>query len=714
VSFLTPAFLLGALAIAIPIYIHLTNREKKEVVEFPSLMFLRRIPYRSVRRQRLRHLFLFALRCLALALIALAFARPFLESESTAAASPLGPREVVFVVDNSYSMGYEDRLSRAKAEVSALVWSLGTEDRGSVVSFSDRAEILVQSSSDPAELRAVVDGLRLSARTTRFGPGLKLAKKIVDESDLSRKEVVVVSDFQRIGFEGDDDDVWLPPEARLTPVDLSSEETENLAVTSAVLERDFQGGRERLTAAARVTYKGPFEAKGRSTRVQLELDGRSVQTKELELAPNSSETVAFDPIVLPQSLVRGSIRIDSDRLPEDDSYHFVLSPGQSLRVLILSSAMGSTRRNFFVERALGLGDRPSFQVESKILPQLRPADLAGVDVVFLNDAGTLGDGPAKLLEGYVERGGGLIVVLGEASSSSSFAGSAASILPAPLGSAIDRSRDWGGTLSYLDYGSPVFDVFGAPHSGDFSSAKFFRYRAFASPIAEGVLARFDDGAPALTERRVGEGRILVWTSTLDTFWNDLARQSVFLPFVHQLVKRASSYAEADTFQTVGEVADLDRYLAMVLDGDANVTAERGFDIVVSSPSSVKTIIPRSESRALLQLDEHGFYEVRQVGAAARSSAASLAVNLDTSESDLARLDPEELVASVTFRDSGTAVAAGGSGGETPDAQEGRQGYWWVLLAAAFLLFAIETLLSNRLSLGSRQRGYTGVNQLGRS
>ena len=86
-SFLAPLFLLGALALAVPIVIHLTHREKKEVVPFPSLMFLRKIPYRSVRRQKLRHLFLFALRSLALVLIAFAFARPFFESPRASAAS---------------------------------------------------------------------------------------------------------------------------------------------------------------------------------------------------------------------------------------------------------------------------------------------------------------------------------------------------------------------------------------------------------------------------------------------------------------------------------------------------------------------------------------------------------------------------------------------------------------------------------------------------
>src|ERR1043165_8223334 len=105
-NFLTPAFLVGAAALAIPIIIHLIKREKRVVVEFPSLMFLHKIPYRSVRRQKLRHLLLLAMRCLALALFVAAFARPWFDRSKHAGAASSGAREVVILVDRSYSMGY--------------------------------------------------------------------------------------------------------------------------------------------------------------------------------------------------------------------------------------------------------------------------------------------------------------------------------------------------------------------------------------------------------------------------------------------------------------------------------------------------------------------------------------------------------------------------------------------------------------------------------
>src|SRR5688572_5721278 len=113
VGFLAPAFLAGLLALAVPVLIHLTHRTRSETVPFPSLMFLQRIPYKSSRRQTLRHWLLFALRCLAFVLLVSAFARPFFATPGEAAAVLEGGRTRVVLLDRSGSMGYGDRWTRA-------------------------------------------------------------------------------------------------------------------------------------------------------------------------------------------------------------------------------------------------------------------------------------------------------------------------------------------------------------------------------------------------------------------------------------------------------------------------------------------------------------------------------------------------------------------------------------------------------------------------
>src|ERR671911_15320 len=139
-AFLAPLFFVGLAALAIPVLIHLIQRERKQVVVFPSLMFVRRIPYQSVRRRHIRHWALLALRLAALALIVAAFARPLLQHAGATVAAT-GAREVVILLDQSYSMGFGDRWARAQAAARDAVNALGAADRGTLVLFSTRADV---------------------------------------------------------------------------------------------------------------------------------------------------------------------------------------------------------------------------------------------------------------------------------------------------------------------------------------------------------------------------------------------------------------------------------------------------------------------------------------------------------------------------------------------------------------------------------------------
>ena len=278
------------------------------------------------------------------------------------------------------------------------------------------------------------------------------------------------------------------------------------------------------------------------------------------------------------------------------------------------------------------------------------------------------------------------------------------LLPGSIGAVVDRAGEAGGTLAWIDYDHPVFDVFNAPRSGDFATARFLRYRRLqlrtdtaARTVADDtvaaphVVARFDDGAPALLERAVGRGKILLWASTIDSYWNDLALQPVFLPFVHQVAKYGGRYSDARAWFTAGEVLDLSRHLQA-----AGRSGSPGGAVVVETPSGARTALP-SAREGLVPLHEQGFYEIRPEGAA-RGTGRRVAVNLDPAEANLARIDPKELQTAI-LAGSGPGRAAGrfGADGLSVEEQEGRQTIWWYLLAIAVVLLAVETRVSNRLS-----------------
>src|SRR5258706_11005048 len=177
-NFLAPAFLAGLAAIAVPVIIHLINRERKVVVEFPSLMFLQRIPYRSVRRQKIRHLLLLLLRCVAIALLVAAFARPFFQRRQSAITGS-GARELVILLDRSSSMGYADRWTKARDAAKKAVRGLSQTDRATLVLFAGDASVASEPMASPDRIVAAISAAKLSSEGTRYAPALKLASQIV-------------------------------------------------------------------------------------------------------------------------------------------------------------------------------------------------------------------------------------------------------------------------------------------------------------------------------------------------------------------------------------------------------------------------------------------------------------------------------------------------------------------------------------------------------
>src|SRR5206468_1596543 len=115
-SFLNPYLLFGSLALSIPVLIHLVRREKSEIIPFSSLMFLLKVPKRSIRQQKMKNLLLMALRLLILALLVGAFARPYLTKPSNPVANSNSNRGAVLMLDTSYSMRYGTNFERLKTE----------------------------------------------------------------------------------------------------------------------------------------------------------------------------------------------------------------------------------------------------------------------------------------------------------------------------------------------------------------------------------------------------------------------------------------------------------------------------------------------------------------------------------------------------------------------------------------------------------------------
>jgi hypothetical protein len=198
-----------------------------------------------------------------------------------------------------------------------------------------------------------------------------------------------------------------------------------------------------------------------------------------------------------------------------------------------------------------------------------------------------------------------------------------------------------------------------------------------------VLARYDDGGVATVERRVGAGRVIALTTTLDDSWNDLELKPVYLPLVHQLVRYLSQYEQASSWSTVGDVVDL----ATMLKTKA--------DRVVVTPSGDRQQIGANDP-SILELTEHGAYEIRSASSPS-ARPDQIAVNLDPAESDLTPIDTSELVAAATGHAPQQGPSTQAPTELTPEEAEKRQNLWWYLLIGGLALLVAELVVANRLS-----------------
>ncbi|MEX0907836.1 MAG: BatA domain-containing protein, partial [Gemmatimonadota bacterium] len=378
-SLLAPAFLIGLAALAVPLLVHLIRRERPDAIEFPSLMFMSRIPQPTVKRRRIRNWLLFALRCLALILLVGAFARPFVDRDEEPLALADVAREVVILLDRSYSMGQGDHWERATRAAREAIDALGASDRASLIVFDAGAQALTQPTADHARLLRALDSVTVGSAVTRYTPALKLAQSILAASELPRREAVLISDFQRAGWDGGAG-ARLPEGTELRTVHIADDDMANVVIANVVLARERVAGRERVTPTAHLVNRGGADAR---VAVTLEVGGREVNTVQAQVPAGGTAAVVQQAVTIGDESARATIRITPDALAADNAFHFVLAPDPGLRVLVVQPP--GRDASLYVRRALELSEQPPFAVTVKRDGLPTANELERADIVLLND-----------------------------------------------------------------------------------------------------------------------------------------------------------------------------------------------------------------------------------------------------------------------------------------------------------------------------------------
>lgn len=655
-SFVTAGLALaGALAMAVPIIIHLLSRRRRTPIEWAAMKFLLEAFRKHRRRLRIEQLLLLAIRCLVLLLLGMALARPLLNA---AGMLDSGSRIVFLVIDNGVVA--EARTTERASELEEtletarnILDELGPGDRVGLITAARPAKsLLVPASSDLGAVARLLDDIEVSQAATDLPGALGRLHDAIEQVEQDAGQVVayLLSSF-RHGAASVDTPLGTvlsePGEhVQLIASAPADEPIENVQVTaidpvrSVVLEGATDGSGQVTVRLRRVG--GVY---GQSvSRVRLtgpDLDALEPRPVHWQAGQTEAEVdFVLDVATRGDRRVGVTASIDGDAITTDDARHLVVDLRSRIRVVLLD------RRSFGFEptldqltagqwltRALdplGSGEIEIIAVEPAALGQ---ADLRAVDVVIASRPDLLSDRGWALLSGYVGEGGMLILSPPGQANVHQWTERLQSDLNLPWSVGLEAIvRDEAARLADEQPTSELTRMLASEIDRMARTVTVFR----ALPIdwqqtqAQRVLL-LEDGSPFLIlgapEKQSAEattGLVALLASAPELSWTNLPSQVLMVPLMQELVRQGLSMIRAAQDIQVGDQPALwVNRSAASLHGPDDVAV--GLD---------------SDRRPTETLPRSGLYVVRD---RAQQDVDLLAVNVDAEAADT-RMQPRGTIA----------------------------------------------------------------------
>lgn len=690
-TFLNATLLIGLLAGAIPIIIHLITRQKVKTVNFSTLRFLKELKNQQIRRLKIRQILLLILRTLIILLLVFAFARPTLKGRFGSGVHSSAKTTAVLVMDNSQSMGVEVGgqtlfdIAKQRAQEIENLFSIGDEIYGLFAS-TGTYPIFDGAKYDFKTVTKIVQKLKTSQNSTDLDAALIKAKEILQQSTNINKEIYLISDLQRAGFQNIENLV-LPllqnQGIKVFTIPIQARQVSNLAITdvkpaSQIIE---QGKVFELEA----TIKNSGAKAERNKLVQIFIDDKRAGQATLNIEPGKSQTTKFRVVPQRTGLITGSVLLEDDDLFADNRRYFTFSVPEQTNVLVIGQREQDTR---FLQLALN--------------PELNPASSINVDYLSPNriEFGTLKNYHAVILtniprvEGtllnsladHVEAGNGLIVFLGDEVDLRSYNENFNQKFFLPVFTETFGemgARDSYLTLGKIDFSHPIFaDVFENQKKEVESPQFYFLTKMQLKPKHETII-EFSNGDPFLVESNFGQGKAMLFSSAIDPNWSDLYLKGLFVPLMNRCVMYLSGNASK---------SDQRFLVSQVLTADlAEVDNLSNFQIEKPDGKLTKIIPQIGEGKFKINFNETDLAGIYSLYVEDRL-LTQWAVNSDPAESDFTPIDSDELgqiignsnIVSIQKEQSLASVVT--------TSRYGRE-LWKYFIGIALLFLIIEMLLA---------------------
>jgi hypothetical protein len=672
-TFLAGSLLGGLVLASVPIIIHILNRRRFQIIDWPPMKYLKLTLKRNRRRIRIEQMILLAMRTLAVILLILAIARPVIPQNGWASLFPGRSRTShVIVIDDSLSMGYvtagRSAFQVAQNASADLLRAAGAQDSVTLLLTSAPTAPLVRDGSlqDAAKFADLVATTSLTDTPSNWPVSFDGIKGALASAMYSDKDVVLITDMRRSGWSKDVTQAANELAEQRIPLrilDVGDRRTDNVALRKFELEDAIPLPDQPIHLAAEVRNFTPTTIKGAQATLSVDGDSRPVLLPDLPAGASTNVplTLTLD-APGPHSL---SLALGKDALPEDDVRYLDVNVRPTVSVLMIDGAPSAQKfesETDFLALAYSVGARP-WKVER--LGQFDPRRLVPgapdvPDVLVLANVASLSVEQVAAAERLVQRGMGVVIFSGDLVDvdlyNQRLYRDGRGMLPAKLDRAVDTPAT--GLVIEKDPQSPLAPLAKlVPEALARIHTKQYTAVQLGPKSAEGVsvLARWNnsENPPAVLQKAFGRGRVLFFTSTAGKKWTDWPLDPTYL-----LSVRSAALAIARS-QEGGDALSAGEAIRVILDNNQVVLSPK-LTLPGNGPAETPEIERPSANSTLLRYTKtyrSGIYRLtwRDRGAAETDRGSAnpaddklherslrFAVNPPPSESDLDPINEKQL------------------------------------------------------------------------
>ncbi|MEY3053123.1 MAG: hypothetical protein RLY31_2908 [Bacteroidota bacterium] len=668
-QFLYPTFLYAAAAVAIPILIHLFHFRRFRKVYFTNVRFLREVKEETSARQRLRNLLVLLMRCLAIVMLAFAFAQPYIPADGTHAE---GDSAVSIYVDNSFSMRAmsEDAplLERARQRAREIVSAYSVEDRFQVLTNDMEGRHLRLVSKE--EALGFIEEIDISPAVRTCSEVLRQQEQVLGTATTANRVAYLISDFQAVSTDLEN---YRDTALTIRLVPLQAVRENNVSIDSAWFDAPVQLADQasRLLVRLRNWSREPAE----NVRLSVRYDGETKPVSELSL-PAAGERV--DTVVF--SLRRtgwheAAVQVTDYPVQFDDEYYFAFEVVDTIRVL----AIHAEGVDPYLDAAFSRN--PLFRIRHVEARNIDYAGFSDYSLIICQGLPTLSTGLAAELLRFLEEGGNVLIFPGAGAGRDGYNDFFRRV-PAPELGAFEQEER---IVSEINTDAFVFkDVYINRSLPLTLPLTHGNYRLVPGSVAGEPLLTYRDGQVFLGACNRGKGVLYQCAAPLSETYGNLARSGeVFIPMLNKMA--LSNVRNRPIAYVIGREEVVE-----------TAVPARGAEQVYRLAGKDGDFIPRQRSigsRLVLGMERNvgqaGYYDLK---GGADTVWAKFAFNHDRRESDLRCLAGEELEEQVSDNVSVLSALAAADFQELVSDRNRGTVLWKICLLLALLALAAETVL----------------------